>query len=159
MAQTALINASVCISKLPIDWLEKTEFTSIIHFHCIFARAIHMIFVRGSSVGPICYVDWVNGCKSWAHSNHHLGWLRARVDWRILGCGSLSCLLLLNWFNGCRRSIVMRIDLTGLTYPNSFALASDFNVGIGLASNDDVLFNQLNCVVLAIWDLLRRVTS
>ena len=54
---------------------------------------------------------------------------------------------------------ILCIDLAGLADADAFTLPGDLDIWIVLASDDDVLLDQLDSVVLAVRDLLRRVAA
>ena len=150
------VEGSVCISEFSVNRLEETEFTSVVHFHCILARTVNKVF-SCTSVGTISFVYRVQWYHSRTEADHHPRRLRARLYWVILGYDSRSITLIL--FRNLLIIGVLRIDLTRLSDADTFTLACYLHIWIYLASYDYVFLNELNRVVLTVWNLLRRVPS
>ena len=91
------------------------------------------------------------------HTHHHLAGLRAGVDRVVLRCGRLSRLVLRGTAAGVCFGIdgVLSSDLARLANSDALALTSDFHVWIGLTADDDVVLDQLDCVVLTVVDFGR----
>ena len=96
----------------------------------------------------------VYGCRSGTHTHHHLAGLRTGVNRVVLRCWRLGRFVLRSTAVDVCLGIdgVLGRDLARLSYPNALPLTSDLNVWISLTANDDVILDELDCVVLTVID-------
>ena len=151
LAKTALVDAAyINIAKLPVDRLNEAELAPVVHLHGVLLRAIHhgivsrsiydLMVGHNSDLSPRIYRS-----QPWAHTHHHFRRLWAGIYWIILG----------GWGFDIRGSRVLSRDLAWLTDTYALTLAGYLHVGVCLTSNDNVVLDELDCVILAVIDVLR----
>ena len=94
----------------------------------------------------------VYGSQPWAHTHHHLARLRAGVNRVVLRCGRLSRFVFCSTVVDVLLGIdgVLSRDLARLADSDTLPLTSNLHIWISLTTDDDVIFNEFDCVVLTV---------